>query len=78
MGIAASNGSYCMICKDMASGRFQIKASDSMANVDTTGEICDHCYGNFVSSASNEGRHFKAASLRSWIRHWKKDPFRGI
>jgi len=73
-----SNDNYCVICKELVTGRFELVARDARANLDTHAKLCDYCYDNFISSANNEGKTFKAARVRSWLKHWKKDKFRNI
>ena len=66
---------YCIICKELARGRYRVMVTDKRTNNALSGFICRGCYLKFIKSHNNEGL-FGIYRFRSWFSGMKKDMFR--
>ena len=65
---------FCIVCKDIAESRYEVKVKDSGLDIGVRGFLCRHCYNKFINSYHDKG-FFKIAKLITWVKE-KKDSMR--
>ena len=63
---------FCIICKEIASQRYKIIATDMETGTEIEDYLCAECFKRLFSSHHNEG-WFKISRFFSWLRKGKKD-----
>jgi hypothetical protein len=65
---------FCIVCKDIAENRYEVKVKDSRLNIAINACLCRHCFNKFIDSHHNKG-FFKIARLITWVKE-KRDSMR--
>lgn len=65
---------FCIICKDIAESRYEVKVKDSRLNIAVNACLCRHCFNKFIESYHNKG-FFKIAKFITWVKE-KRDSMR--
>jgi hypothetical protein len=59
---------HCIVCKDIANGRYRLDLLDSRNNVGISAYVCRDCYNRFLSSNANEGM-FRISRFLGWAKN---------